>query len=386
MCERQHTRSSLQGELDAFLAFASGGVLLWHDPEGAYEGVLGGLSLPGDVTLVREGSASRFELLCRVNDLAADETLLLYRVRRHRVERGDWLADVEAYADCFAPEAEPLIALAAVEEPAERRQEPVATAPAPGVELDQAWYSLAAFRAALGVTDEDALVAEATARGYALFPDCALRTTWESPAAYYRTLFSPALVSHDSLPTALRAAPSFKTFLAGAMAAGEVLEYDDETWITTAGLVELEIASGDLDAFARQATELAMRSGVPQFTVPWLRASATDVALMDYGLSDCFYESALLARGRSVARGHLGGRHIIAASHVRARGRDLVESIVRAEVSLDLEDLLEILRKDYGIPVQRAQLVALVRRTDLFYSPELDRAYRDHDQFVREVE
>lgn len=92
---------ALQEELDAFLAFASGGVLLWHDPDGAFEGALGGLSLPDDVTLVREGTSSRFELLCRVNDLAADETLLLYRARRHRVERSDWLADVEAYADCF---------------------------------------------------------------------------------------------------------------------------------------------------------------------------------------------------------------------------------------------------------------------------------------------
>lgn len=377
---------ALQEELDAFLAFASGGVLLWHDPDGAFEGALGGLSLPDDVTLVREGTSSRFELLCRVNDLAADETLLLYRARRHRVERSDWLADVEAYADCFSPEAEPPVARAAVEEPAERRQEPAATAPAPGVELDQDWYSLAAFRAALGITDEDALLAEASARGYALFPDCALRRTWGSPAAYYRTLLAPALVSYDSLPTALRAAPSFATFLAGAMAAGEVLEYDDETWITTAGLAELEITSGDLDAFARQATERAIGSGIPQFTVPWLRANVTGVALMDYGLADCFYESALLSRRRSVSRGHLAGRRIFADSRAQARGRDLVESIVRAEVSLDLEDLLEILRNDYGISVQRAQIVALVRQTGLFYSPELGRVYRDHDQFVREVE
>lgn len=190
---------ALQEELDAFLAFSSGGVLLWHDPDGAFEGALGGLSLPDDVTLVREGTSSRFELLCRVNDLAADETLLLYRARRHRVERSDWLADVKAYADCF-------------------------------------------------------------------------------------------------------------------------------------------------------------------------------------------YESALLSRRRSVSRGHLAGRRIFADSHAQARGRDLVESIVRAEVSLDLEGLLEILRNDYGIPVQRAQIVALVRQTGLFYSPELGRVYRDHDQFVREVE
>lgn len=386
MCERQHTRSSLQGELDAFLAFATGGVLLWHDPDGTFAGALDALSLPSDVTLVREDELSRFELLRRVNALAPDETLLLYRDRRHRVERDDWLADVEAYAECFSSETEPSVSRAAVERPTEVRPELAAAAPAPKVELGQDWYSLAAFRTALGITDETALSEAASAYGYALFSDCALRAAWKSPAAYYRTLFSPALVPRDSLPEALRAAPSFTTYLSGAMASGKVLEYDDGTWITPAGLTELDISSEDLDGFARQAVERAAASGVPQFTVPWLRANATGVPLMDYGLDDRFYESALLSRRRLVTRGHLGGRRIFAEPHTKARGRDLVESVVRFEASLNLEDLLDILRDDYGVPVQRAQLVTLVRQTSLFYSPELDRVYCDHDQFVREVE
>ena len=53
---------------------------------------------------------------------------------------------------------------------------------------------------------------------------------------------------------------------------------------------------------------------------------------------------------------------------------------------MDLEVLLDMLREDYGIPLQRTQLLQLLRATDLFYSPELDRAYASHNQFVREVE
>ena len=388
MCERQHTRSSLQGELDAFLAFATGGVLLWHDPDGAFADSLSSLSLPSDVALVREDELSRFELLRRVNALAPDETLLLYRGRRHRVERDDWLADVEAYAECFSSETEPSAPQTVVDNLAEGRSELAAPAPAPmpKAELGQDWYSLATFRTALDITDETALSEAALAHGYALFSDCALRAAWKSPAAYYRTLFSPPLVVRDSLPEALRAAPSFTTYLSGAMASGKILEYDDGTWITPAGLAELDISSEDLDGFARQAVERATASGVPQFTVPWLRANATGAPLMDYGLDDRFYESALLSRRRPVTRGHLGGRRIFAEPHTQARGRDLVESVVRSEASLNLEDLLDILRDDYGVPVQRAQLVTLVRQTSLFYSPELDRVYCDHDQFVREVE
>lgn len=386
--EQQHIEGGLQGELDAFLAFATGGVLLWHDPDGAFADSLGALSLPGGSMLVRESELSCFDLLRRVNALAPDETLLLYRAGRHRVEQDDWLADAEAYAECFSPEVEPYMSPASItdEEPVEMQTKLASFALVPEVELDQDWYSLVTLRSLFGITDEAVLSVAVSAYGFRLFPDCSVRTTWKSPAAYYRTLFSTPLVAHSSLPEALRAAPSFTTYLVGAMAAGEVLEYDEETWITAAGLVELEIAPSDLDAFVQQAVECAMRSGVPQFTVPWLRANATEVPLMDYGLADCFYETALLSRKRLVKRGHLGGRRIFAEPHTQARGRDLVESVVRVAASLNMEDLLDVLREDYGIPIQRAQLVTLVRQTSLFFSPELDRVYRDHDQFVREVE
>ena len=382
---------SLQDELDSFLAYAPGGVLLWHDPDGTHAAALGTLALPPDASLVRETNVPRFELLHRVNALAPDETLLLYRRRRHRVEADDWLADVEAYAACFSPDAE-TTAEGHTPEPSEAvapaAQETAACEQRPLPTLSGDWYSPADFRAALaavGVAEGDVGVT-AERLGFRVFDDCVLRATWSSPAAYYRTLFGAAIVAQDSLPEPLRDAGSFRTFLAGAMAAGTVLEYGDQDWITPAGLAELDITRDDLDAFVRDAVASSVEAGIPQFTVPWLRSHASGLALLAYDLEDCFYESVLLSRRALASRGHLGGRRIFAEPHAQARGRDLVESLVRSELSWDAEELLDVLRDDYGIPIQRAALVALARKTDLFFSPELDRMYVDHDQFVREVE
>ena len=168
--------------------------------------------------------------------------------------------------------------------------------------------------------------------------------------------------------------------------AGTLFPYDADTWITATGLAELDIAPEDLDAFARDAVRASVGAGIPQFTVPWLRAHASELALLAYGLDDSFYESVLLSRRRLATRGHLGGRRIFAEPHAQTRGRDLVESLVQSELSMDVEELLDVLRDDYGIPVQRPQLVSLMRATNLFFSPELDRVYASHNQFVREVE
>lgn len=410
---------TLQDELDAFLAFAPGGVVLWHDPDGTYAGSLDALALPADVQLVREASVPSFWLLQSVNSIAPDETLLLYRNRRHRIEEADWLADIEAYAACFAPNSSAQLTPAASETQPVTHLGEDGTQPAPSLEGNDAqpirsssenavqplsapheaatqplsdltdnWYSLTSFRtmlAAAGVTEAN-LAAAAKQLGYRIFDDCALRDPWDNPTVYYRSLFENELVPHSNLSEALRTAGSFKTYLAGALAKSTVLDYDDETWITDAGLRELDIAATDLDAFAREAVRVSVDAGIPQFTVPWLRANAPDLPLLAYDFADCFYESVLLARKHLATRGHLGGRRIFAEPHTQARGRDLVESLVRSERSLDVEELLDILQHSYGIPIQRAPLITLMRATNLFFSPELDRVYEDHDQFVREVE
>lgn len=386
-------KPSVQEELDAFLAFSHGGVLLWHDPDATYETTLDGLTLPSDAVILKEDEFSHFSLLRALNEIAPDETVLLYRKRRHRVEDGDWLADVEAYAECFSPtasaEERPTSAEEVSQEVPERDaiEHVKADVQTPAIPLEQDWYACEDFEARL---EEAGLAlskeADAESLGFRLYEDCALRTTYDGPADYYRMIFSPGLIARASLPVGLSEAPSFRSFLNGQMAAGRTYDYDADTWIGRAGLEELGITSADLDGFARQAVERAVTNGVPQFTVPWLRAATQGIDLLEYGLEDCFYESVLLSRRRLATRGQLAGRRVFAEPHAQASGRALVASLVGAEQSVDLEVLLDILRNEYGIPLQRSQLVQLTRTTDLFYSPELDRIYVNHDQFVREVE
>lgn len=398
---------TLQQQLDDFLAFATGDVLVWHDLTGAAYELGRRLDLPDDVKLYVEADTPRFELICALNNIAPDERAFVIRPRRHRVEEDDWLADIEARAENFEPD---LTELSPVDiEPSSKPSDP--TAPEEHVrdiepfaevkqtglelqtsqiELTDAWYTRDAFREALeraGITaSSDDEIAAATAAGYALFADCAIRGDHDSPAEYYRTLFAAPLVTHDSLPKDMLSASSFKSYLSSAQAAGAVFNYDEDTWITTAGLQELEIDRADLDAFAQEAVTASVSAGIPQFTVPWLRANAAGIALLAYDLSDIFYESVLLSRKRFCTRGHLGGRRIFAEPHTQARGRDLVASLLMRESSLDFDELLEILVDECGIGITVTQLVQLIRTTNLFYSPELNRVYVSHDQFIREVE
>lgn len=400
--------STLQQQLDDFLAFATGDVLVWHDSSRAAHELGRRLDLPDDVRLYVEADTPRFELICALNSIAPDERAFVIRTRRHRVEEDDWLADIEARAESFEPDLAGLSPVD-IEPPAtpsdptipeehvrdielsaetEHAGQELQTTP---IELADAWYTREAFRDALEragivVSSADEIAVTAAAAGYALFADCAICGDHDSPAEYYRTLFAAPLVTHDSLPKDMLSASSFKSYLSGGQAAGAIFDYDNDTWITTAGLQELEINKADLDVFAKESVAASVGAGIPQFTVPWLRANAAGITLLAYGLSDIFYESVLLSRKRFCTRGHLGGRRIFAEPHTQARGRDLVASLLEREGSLDIDELREILTEEYDIGITIPQLISLIRTTNLFYSPELNRVYVSHDQFIREVE
>ena len=179
---------------------------------------------------------------------------------------------------------------------------------------------------------------------------------------------------------------SFKSFVYRAIGMGDLLEYDDSSWITQEGLGALDIKRKDLRGFALDAIEHCMDDGTPYFTVPWLRREVSDLPLLDYGLSNEFYESVLMSQEDLLAHGNLAGVKLFAPQGSDMKGREFIRKLVAREESIDLDDLVDDLKDDYGIVISRSRLSSLVRDGGLFYSSEFDRVYVDHDRFVLEVE
>ena len=378
----------LQRALDEFLNICTERIAIWDDARGLWQTNLAALTTPEDTEILDEEQFSRFAVLSKVNELGPDERLVIYRKKRAGIDDADWLADVESYADHFSFFGTDDLAHNA-EPPADNSASPPDDASAIGLlELEHDWYSPEAFQSALTKLSISLSLRDLSAsrHGYRFVDDCILSRTWSGPAAYYRTLLDGAVILHESIPQDIRSAGSFKRFCAQEVLQGRLFDYDEDTWITIEGLKELEIDSSDLDAFACETAQYSVRQAVPQFTLPLLRSCASHFPLLKYELSDQFYESVLASRKTYVSRSRLGERSIFAPAGTSARGRDLISSIVHDEGSLSMDDLTDMLHEDYGLTFTEYQLNQLVRAANLFYSPELDRVYSSHAQFVREVE
>ena len=402
-CEEQMLDDSLV-ELSEQLQMAfdttSGSILLWHDVGGAYADVAG-----------------KFDTIRAINELGFDERALFYRSSPCVVDANDWFADVEASAESFVPEtqsdpvearenviednecgpatAAPRVAVAEDVHPQPFHGERVDTG-SEGVmaseptlpKLDEDWYLLSQFAELAGCSPDETLKLELFAyqTGFTLYADCACRGRGVSQTDFYLSLMHGAIVEHDSLPQSMLNCMSFKNMVYRAIRSGDLLDYDESSWITRDGLDELDIRDADLRSFALDAIERGADDDTPYFTVPWLRRCASDLPLLEYGLSDAFYESVLLSQEDLLGHGNLVGIKLFAPRGLAMKGRDFIQAVVAREISIDIDDLVDLLSEEYGVVVPRAQLIQIIRKSDLFYSSASERVFVSHDQFVLEVE
>lgn len=254
--------------------------------------------------------------------------------------------------------------------------------------LEEPWYPIEQFALLAGCAPTDAFKIEyfAYQARYTVYSDCAFSSSFESLYECYLSLMKGAVVDVSSLPSVLAECASFKQFVYRALRQGDLFAYDDSSWVTQAGLADLEITTRGLYEFAAGAVSHGVEDGIPYFTVPWLKRKVSNLSLLEYELSDKFYESVLSAQDELLASGTMAGVKFFAPRGYSMKGCDFICSIVAREVSIDLDDLVDDLEHDYGIVMTRAQLSQLVRKAGLFYSPEFDRVYIDHDRFILEVE
>ncbi len=380
----KHTLEQIQTEVAQLLARTGASVVLWHDPHGAYAEDALRVQPPAGTALLREEDTTIRELLARVNAATAQAPLVVYRRRFHDIAEGDLLADLEACAPRISCEAE---AEAGADAAAHGRHELIAPLAAA---LTEDWYTPEDFSCIVAEHAPSGLGSTASALaaqlGFSWHEGCVVRSTWATPNAYYRSLLTGPLVPRSSIDQKILASQGFAAYVDLLQEQMEMLAYDDSTWITKQGLEELGIAREDLVQFGRDVTALCDAEGTCYGTLPWLKRSGAPLKLLRYELADAFYEHVLRLRRLGLGSGSICGVPFFSVHNAQPSGRAFVEHLVRQEVSIALEGLLERMQEDFGIPLTRARLIALVRQTNLFFSPEADRVYIDHDQFIREME
>lgn len=255
--------------------------------------------------------------------------------------------------------------------------------------LHKDWYSLGQLETIIASAcprGRDAFnSATLWALGYTLYTDCALRSSWDNLYTYYTSLFGQPLVHKGSLPEEVESARSFGAYLWHQLKSLELLDYDEETWITRKGLEALEISLSDLNAFYEDVRSWCVSTNELYATTHLVRTQCPKLALFSYDLTDEFYGSVLYALAKTGTSFSAQGTKVLTFGDARPSINGLLRHIVTSLGSAYVSDLERVMLERYGIALDQSRIREHARQTDLYYAVSIDRLYKSYDQFLSEV-
>lgn len=223
------------------------------------------------------------------------------------------------------------------------------------------------------------------ALGYTLYTDCALRSSWDNLYTYYTSLFDQPLINKGSLPEEVESARSFGAYLWHQLKNLELLDYDEENWITRKGLEALEISPSDLGAFYEDVRSWCVSNNELYATTHLVRTQCPKLALFSYDLADEFYGSVLYALAKTSTSFSVQGTKVLTFGDAQPSINGLLRHIVTSLGSAYVSDLERVMLERYGIALDQSRIREHARQTDLYYAGSIDRLYKSYDQFLSEV-
>ncbi|MCI8587037.1 MAG: hypothetical protein HFJ49_00305 [Clostridia bacterium] len=107
--------------------------------------------------------------------------------------------------------------------------------------------------------------------------------------------------------------------------------------------------------------------------------------LYKYGFDDIFYESILINSNLIQATKFQNKAVMIFSDKQNIKQNDMVISLLKKKKGYDIEKLVEIFNKIYGIQLDRQKLLTICYEENLYYDKELEKIYLYKEQWYEEV-
>ncbi|SFT67472.1 hypothetical protein SAMN02910356_01596 [Selenomonas sp. GACV-9] len=164
----------------------------------------------------------------------------------------------------------------------------------------------------------------------------------------------------------------------------EVIEFAPAQFIHITKLESVGVTKDELLAAADEVKQFAKDD---YFTMYSLRKAGMKLSLDRLGFEDDFVDSILWASDAfQVFR--MGGVQVYASLNAKGTFAGALEYLLEREGSVDLDDLMDMLRMDYGICLPNTfHVLDNIRRGDneLYYNDIRRRVYRDYETYYAEV-
>lgn len=160
-----------------------------------------------------------------------------------------------------------------------------------------------------------------------------------------------------------------------------ILEFEPSTFISIRKLENAGFLKQDLYDYVKQAIEF---SNDEYFTLKSLKNRGFYSELEDLGFDNIFYESILKFSSDVQSTSFANVLVFKKESKPISRKMFFINLIAKYRI-IETDDLLYVLKKEYGIETDISLLRSLIADTDIYYNPIMDTFYINYETFIKEI-
>lgn len=161
----------------------------------------------------------------------------------------------------------------------------------------------------------------------------------------------------------------------------DVIEFYPGKFINIRRLEQNGITKGKLQDYIDKVYDFI---GSEVFTIKYLRKKGFTHELDDLGFENWFYSSLLVRDSRFAYRRFNKERLMVSGKDMIALS-DLVEHVVSKYRSIDIYDLIDYIKDEYGLSIDKFKVQCISKDIDLYYDSIMEKVYIDYDEYFEEV-
>lgn len=222
--------------------------------------------------------------------------------------------------------------------------------------------------------------------GFKVYSNYIVRDTFNSATEYfYSLLTSSDIVDINKISSKVKEIITFSSQLYKLKREYEIIEFLQGKYINIRKLNAEGLGIDDINDYIDSVINFV---GIKKyFTVYSINKNGFSHVLDELGFDDWFYTSLLVERKSEISYRKVGGTKILFTGVGDFKLKDLIETIIFSEdeLFLDVYELNEILRNNYGINVEKQNILNSIYESEMFYDPISEKIYADYQVYYEEI-
>ena len=205
---------------------------------------------------------------------------------------------------------------------------------------------------------------------------------FESGASYFKYLLTKdEKVLYDDIPIEIRHIAPFNMVLNTLLDDYEIVEYDKKKYLNFSKLSNIGITRENLHDFCKEIYSLDLPE---YFGMKQIKETGFKHKLFELGFDDWFYERILSRNDTLFSSQQIGGSIVLSKGRQTVTWVSLLEYILPEE-GMDIQRLLLKLKQDFGMTIDKYDVLAKITGSNLYYDRIMEKLYSCYEDYFAEV-